>query len=142
MKGPNIPLRRLAEETAVFAIELAGAFVSNLKARTRRVQTIRGQTINEHAAPRRLQPKLFLILKRTHGGQHPEMMVQRGHGTTGYDLTLSIYGTARYVRLPESTSAGISLRRLCEYHWSWSSFWSSTSPRDSDDRRLSLPMVR
>ena len=74
MNGPNIPHRWLAEETVVFAIELAGAFVSNLKARTRRVQTI-----NEHAAPRRLQPKLFLILKRTHGGQHPEMMVQGGH---------------------------------------------------------------
>jgi hypothetical protein len=29
-KSPNISHRRLAEETAVFAIELAGAFVSNV----------------------------------------------------------------------------------------------------------------
>src|ERR1035441_2426479 len=72
-KGPNIPHRWLAEETAVFAAELAGAFVSHLKGRTGGVHTI-----HEHASPRCLQPKLFLILKRTHGGQHPEMMVQRG----------------------------------------------------------------
>jgi hypothetical protein len=37
------------------------------------------QTIDEHASPRRLQPKRFLILKRTHGGQRLEMVVQRGH---------------------------------------------------------------
>ena len=73
-KRPNIPHRWLAEETAVFAVELAGAFVSDLEGRTCGVQKIR-----EHAAPRRLQPKLFLILKRTHGGQRPKMMVQRGH---------------------------------------------------------------
>src|ERR1017187_3500275 len=60
-KSLNIPHRRLAEKTAVFAVELAGAFVSDLKSRTCRVQTIR-----EHASPRCLPPKLFLILKRTH----------------------------------------------------------------------------
>src|ERR1039458_4185567 len=73
-KSPNIPHRRLAEETAVFAVELAGAFVSDLEGRSGGVQTI-----HEHASARCLQPKLFLILKRTHGGQHPEMMVQRGY---------------------------------------------------------------
>ena len=73
-KSPNIPHRWLAEETAVFAIELAGTLVSDLKGRTCGVQTI-----DEHASPRCLQPKLLLILKGTHGGQHPEMMVQRGH---------------------------------------------------------------
>jgi hypothetical protein len=67
----------LAEETAVFAIELAGAFISNLKGRTGGVQTI-----DEHASPRSLQPKLLLILKRTHGSQRPEMMVQRGQAHT------------------------------------------------------------
>ena len=72
MKGPNIPHRWLAEETAVLAIELARAFVSDLKAGTRRVQTIQ-----KHMTPRCLQPKLLLILKRTHGGQDAEMMVQR-----------------------------------------------------------------
>src|SRR5208283_69686 len=73
-KGPNIPHGRLAEEAAVFAIELAGALVSDLERRTGGVQTI-----HEHAFPRCMQPKLLLILKRTHGGQHPEMVVQRGH---------------------------------------------------------------
>ena len=58
MKGPNIPHRWLAEKTAVFAIELADAFVSDLKACTRRIQTIQ-----KHVALRRLQPKLLLILK-------------------------------------------------------------------------------
>jgi hypothetical protein len=74
VNGPNIPHRWLAEETAVFAIELADAFVSNLKARTRRVQAI-----NEHAAPRCLRPKLLLILKRTHRGQPAEVMMKGGH---------------------------------------------------------------
>ena len=72
MKGPNIPPRWLAEKTTVFTIELADAFVSDLKACTRRVQTI-----NKHVAPRCLQPKL--LLKRTHRGQPAEMMMQRGH---------------------------------------------------------------
>ena len=74
MKGPNIPHRWLTEKTAVFAIELTDAFVSDLKACTRRVQTIQ-----KHVAPRCLQPKLLLILKRTHRCQPAEMMVQRGH---------------------------------------------------------------
>src|ERR1035437_8767562 len=73
-KSPNIPQRWSAEEPAVFAVALAGAFVSYLQGRACGVQTI-----GEHASPRRLQAKLFLILKRTHGGQHPEMMVQRGY---------------------------------------------------------------
>src|ERR1019366_8538803 len=73
-KSLNIPHRRLAEETAVFAVELAGAFVSDLKSRACCVQTI-----HEHASPRCLQPKLFLILKRTHRRQQPEVMVQRGN---------------------------------------------------------------
>src|ERR1039457_5707179 len=68
----NIPHRRLAEETAVFAVELAGAFVSDLKSRTCCVQTIQ-----EHPSPRCLQPKLFLILKRTHRRQKPDMTVWR-----------------------------------------------------------------
>jgi hypothetical protein len=71
--GPNIPHWWLAEETAIFAIELAGALVPDLKCRTGGVQTI-----YEHAFPRCMQPKLLLILKRTHGGQRPEMVVQCG----------------------------------------------------------------
>src|SRR6266852_2409182 len=72
-EGPNIPHGWLAEETAVFAIELAGTFVSDLKGGAGGVQTV-----DEHASPRRLQPKLLLILKRTHGGQRPEMVMERG----------------------------------------------------------------
>jgi len=50
-----------------------GTFVSDLKGRTCGVQTI-----DKHASSRCLQPQLLLILKRTHGGQRPEMVVQRG----------------------------------------------------------------
>jgi hypothetical protein len=64
----------LAEEATVFAIELAGALVSDLKSRTGGVQTV-----DEHAFPRCMQPKLLLILKRTHSSQRPEMVVQCGN---------------------------------------------------------------
>jgi hypothetical protein len=73
-EGSEYPASAAGRKTAVFAIELADAFVSDLKACTRRVQTIQ-----KHVAPRCLQPKLLLILKRTHRGQPAEMMVQRGH---------------------------------------------------------------
>jgi hypothetical protein len=63
----------LAEEAAIFAIELGGAFVSDLKGRTGGVQTI-----YEQAFPRCMQPKLLLILAGTHGSQGPEMVVQCG----------------------------------------------------------------
>ena len=56
-KRTNIAHGWLAEETAVFAIELAGAFISHLKGCAGGVQAI-----HEHAAPRGLQAKLFLIL--------------------------------------------------------------------------------
>ena len=72
-KRPKIPHGRLAEEAAVFAVELAGTFVSDLKGRTGGVQTVR-----EHAFPRCMEPKLLLILKRIHRGERPEMVVQRG----------------------------------------------------------------
>src|SRR5260370_37240100 len=65
-EGPNIPNGWLAEDTAVFAIELAGTFVSDLKGGTRGVQTV-----DDHASPRRLQPQRLLILTRTHDGQGP-----------------------------------------------------------------------
>jgi hypothetical protein len=46
------------KEAAVFAIELAGAFVSDLKSRTGGVHTI-----HEHQFPRGMQLKLLLIVK-------------------------------------------------------------------------------
>ena len=67
---PNVPHGRLAEETAVFAIELRSAFVADLKSRAGGIKTI-----VQHQAPGRLEPELFLILKRTHCSQHPEMMM-------------------------------------------------------------------
>src|SRR6266567_6594281 len=70
-EGPNIPHRWLAEETAVFAVELAGTFVSDLKGGACGVQAI-----HEHASPRFLQPKLLLVLKRAHGGERAEMVVE------------------------------------------------------------------
>src|ERR1035441_826624 len=73
-KSPNVPQRRLSEETAVFAIELAGTFVPDLEGRAGGVQTI-----HKHASSRGMQTELLLILKRTHGGQRPEMVMQRGH---------------------------------------------------------------
>ena len=39
-EGPNVPHGWLSQETAVFAIELAGTFVSDLKSRTGGVQTL------------------------------------------------------------------------------------------------------
>jgi len=61
------------EETAVFAIELAGAFITHIESCAGRIQTV-----DEHSSPRRLQAQLLLILQRTHGRQRAEMMVQRG----------------------------------------------------------------
>jgi hypothetical protein len=69
----DISHRWLSEHAAVFAIELTGAFIADLEGGAGRVQAV-----YEHAFPRRMKPKLFLILKRAHGGQHPEMVMQRG----------------------------------------------------------------
>src|SRR5690242_6304129 len=68
----DITHRGLAEEAAVFAIELRGALVADLESRTGRIETL-----IQHQVPRGLEPKLFLILKGAHGRQHPEMMVER-----------------------------------------------------------------
>src|ERR1043165_3136739 len=67
----NIPFRWLAEEAAVFAVELTGAFVSHLKGRGGSIHAI-----HEHAFPRCLQPELLLILKRAHGGERAKVVVQ------------------------------------------------------------------
>jgi hypothetical protein len=59
----------LAEEAIVFA----GTFIANLEGRAGSVQSI-----HEHSFTRRMQPELLLILKRAHGGERPEMVMQRG----------------------------------------------------------------
>jgi hypothetical protein len=64
----------LAEEAAaVLAAKLAGALVADFEGRAGGVQII-----HEHAFASGLPAQLFLILKRTHGGERAEMMVQRG----------------------------------------------------------------
>src|SRR5579859_1490758 len=62
-QATDIPDRRLAEETAIFPIELGGAFIAHLKSRTRRVKTI-----VQHQVSCGLKPDLLLILKRAHRG--------------------------------------------------------------------------
>ena len=57
-QNPNIPHWWVAEETAVFAVELARTFVSDFKGSACGVEII-----DEHASPRGLQPKLLLILR-------------------------------------------------------------------------------
>src|SRR5277367_5578372 len=76
-ESPNISHWWLTEEAAVFPIELAGAFIANLEGRTGCVEAV-----DEHASPSCLQAKQLLILKRAHGRQRPEMMVQRGQAHT------------------------------------------------------------
>ena len=49
---------------------------------TSKAALARVHAIDEHASSRCLQPKLLLILKRTHGGQRAEMVVQRGQTHT------------------------------------------------------------
>ena len=68
----------MAEEAAVFAIELGGAFVADFEGGTGGVETI-----DEHAFARGLQAKLLLILKRAHGGERAEMVMQRGDAHAG-----------------------------------------------------------
>jgi hypothetical protein len=65
------PKRRLYSR-----LNWAGTLISDFKGRSCGVPTI------EHPCPCSLQPKLLLILKRTHGGQRLEMVVQSGdaHG--------------------------------------------------------------
>ena len=70
-KSLNVPPRWLAEEAAVLTVKLTGAFVPDFKRRTCRIQAV-----HQHSTARSLQTKLFLILKGTHRGQHPEVMVE------------------------------------------------------------------
>jgi len=88
-KSPDVLHGWLAEEAAVFAVELAGAFIPDFKRRTGSVQTIR-----QHASPRGLQPKLFLVLKGTHGAERQARISVRARDllaaplATGYDNML------------------------------------------------------
>ncbi len=60
-----------AEEAAVLAIELAGAFIADFKGGAGGIQSF-----IEHPLPGYVQAKLLLILKRAHCGQRTELMMQ------------------------------------------------------------------
>src|SRR5215471_12725888 len=67
----DVAHRWLTKESFVFAVELTRALISNFKSCTRCIQPL-----NQHPFSRCYQTKLFLILKRTHGRQRAEMMMQ------------------------------------------------------------------
>src|SRR5580698_2246356 len=71
--GFGVAHGRLAEEAAVLAIELAGAFVANFEGGACGVEA--GV---EHAFARDVETQLLLILQRAHGGERAELMMQRG----------------------------------------------------------------
>jgi hypothetical protein len=74
----NVAAGGLAEEAVVFAIELAGAFVADFEGGGGGVDSV-----DEHAAAGGLQTELLLILKRAHGGQGAEMMMQGAEAHAG-----------------------------------------------------------
>ncbi len=61
----------LAEEAAVLAIELAGAFIADLEGGAGGIEAF-----IEHAFPGYMQSKLLLVLQGAHGGERTELMVQ------------------------------------------------------------------
>jgi hypothetical protein len=71
-QGLDIANCGLAKETSVLAIELACAFIADLKRCTRRIQFI-----HKHVLSRRTQAKLLLKLKRTHRSKGTKMVMQR-----------------------------------------------------------------
>ncbi len=72
--GFDVAHRRLAEEAAVLAIELAGAFVAHFEGGAGGVEAV-----VQHAFTRHVQAKLLLILKGAHGGERAKVVMQRGY---------------------------------------------------------------
>lgn len=64
----------LAEEAAVLAIELAGAFIANFEGCAGGVEAI-----VEHAFARDVQSQLLLILERAHSSERTELVVECGN---------------------------------------------------------------
>ena len=73
-EGPDIAHGRLAKEAAVFTVELAHTLVSDLEGCGCRIDPV-----DDHPAPRCLQPQLLLILKRAHIRQYTKMVMQCGY---------------------------------------------------------------
>jgi len=67
----DVAHRWLTKEAFIFAIELARALISHFECRAGGIKSF-----DEHLFSGRNQSELFLILKRTHGRQCTEMMVQ------------------------------------------------------------------
>jgi hypothetical protein len=60
----------LAEEAAVFAVELAGAFVADFKGGGGGVEAV-----EQHAGAGDLEADLLLVLQGAHGGEGSKMVV-------------------------------------------------------------------
>src|SRR6267154_1037986 len=73
-QGPDVSNGRLAEESTVFAAELAHTFVADL---IRSACSI--ETVHQHSLARGLEPQLFLILQRAHCGKRAELMMEVGN---------------------------------------------------------------
>src|ERR1700722_16344495 len=75
----DITDRWLSEEALVFAIELAGTFVSDLKGRPRRVEFV-----DKHLLSSGVQAQLLLELKRAHCCQSAKVVMQRRSAHSGH----------------------------------------------------------
>ncbi len=67
----DIANRRLAEESAVFPVELAGTLIADFEGGTCCIQTL-----IEHAFSGYMQSKLLLVLQGAHRGERTELVVQ------------------------------------------------------------------
>src|SRR6266568_4901470 len=73
-QGLDVSNGRLAEESTVFAAELAHTLVADL---VRSACSI--ETVHQHSLARGLEPQLFLILQRAHRGKRAELMMEGGN---------------------------------------------------------------
>src|SRR5215472_12228299 len=75
----DVAHRWLTEEAAVFAAELACAFVADLEGCARGIEAVA-----EHALSRHVESKLLLVLKRAHCGEGAEVMMERRYSHSRY----------------------------------------------------------
>src|SRR5467141_1658747 len=73
-QGLDVPNGRLAEESTVFAAELAHTFIADLVPSACSIETV-----HQHSLARGLEPQLFLILQRAHCGKRAELMMEGGN---------------------------------------------------------------
>ena len=80
----------LAEKAAVFAVELAGAFVADFEGCAGGVEAV-----VDHALAGYVKAQLLLILQRAHGGERAEVMVEGGDAHLRHDG--QVFDTERLV---------------------------------------------